>query len=209
MERRTGIIIAVLAGTLMIGMAVVAFFALRTSNAILDEFQRVNNGLESSRSSLEDMFAEGHDLLNSAGCADLATLADSLHFAKEGLKARIDAFKALLNEAPRDDSDIASEVFSTDDRGVHLYLAFHRYFDLAERLSRNDSIDARIAVNADIVCSGSLPAWRMRNFFHAPRVACVAILSKFHSAAAAVEALVMKDLLAQCRASSDKRLRSP
>src|SRR5262245_45012397 len=130
MERRTVIIVVVVLGILMLGMGVVAFFAMRTSENILKTFQSVNNGLEVTRSTLADSDSEGRDLLKSAECDDLIALADSLHLEKEELTARIDSFKTQLVMAPMDDTDVATEVFDEQDRGAGLYAAFHSYFDL-------------------------------------------------------------------------------
>jgi GldM N-terminal domain len=199
MERRTGIIIAATIGIIVIGIGVMAFLAWRTSNEILEEFERVNSGLDSTRLSLrERQIGNGVDL-DSFVCKEMLVKADSVHRAYIKLIARVDSFKLDLVRVDRFNTTAADSAFEAREQGAQLYNAFGDFFDLAERTCTNDSMDAHINQYAQIVRDKvSVEEWRVANFQRIPAIACITLLSKFQSDAVNAEALVMNDLLARC-----------
>lgn len=200
MSRRTGVILAVAIGMVLFVMAATAWFALHGSEHILDSYSRINNGLDSVRSTLDERTAASRAMLSSFMCKEMMDKSDSLHLAFEALAADIDSYRTALEGYPLDDADIADSLFADGDRGAALHNGLLSYFALAERICTSDSIDLRIAENARQEREPrDLAEWRALNFHDVPAIACRTILGKLRADALNTEALVLNDLLARCK----------
>lgn len=205
MERRTGIIIAVAIGLIIIGIGVIAFLAWRTSNEILEEFERANSQLDSAQLSLRERQAGNLVDLDSFVCAEMVAKADSVHLAYTQLIAQVDSFKMGLVLVADIKATATDSVFHAHGRGPRLHKAFMDYFDLAEQTCTNDSMDAHIDHHARIVRDKTnVEEWYTANFKAMPAVACITLLSKFQFDAVSAEALVMNDLVARCDPANKK-----
>lgn len=201
MERRTWLIVGVVAALIVLGTVVVCYMAIRESERILNEFHQINAELDSVSLNLDQQGSQGRNALHGLICPELVQKADSLHLASVLLDVRIDSFRTVLAAAERQNLTVADSLFSAHDSGKRLYDDLLAYFDLAERCCASDSSDHAIDSYATMVRSASsAEAWRERNFTRIPAIACRALLSKCQSDAVRTEALVINDLLTRCMA---------
>ncbi len=206
MDRRTGIIVIISIGLVLIWLLATAIFAWRTSAEILDDFHRVNSVLDSARVSNDRISASTLVQFEDPACRELAGEADSLHRAYQSLSQTLQAWKDDLGMLAADNTTASDSLFDADTRGVRLHATLVAYYDLAGSICTNDSMDQRITDLARPFVEGeSVDTWRSHDFFHMPVAANMAILSKYRSDAATVEAMVMNDLLTRCTARAGGR----
>lgn len=136
MDRRAGIIIASVVGLILIGLAFTAWFALRKSNEILEEFKQIDQHLDSVHYPASDRREETRAMMETLVCPEMAAQADSLHQAYLDLNERIEGLRSQLETSPMDDVDVADSLFNSNGLGLELYKGFNAFFAMAERFAK-------------------------------------------------------------------------
>ncbi|HEX2615982.1 MAG TPA: hypothetical protein VHL57_00495 [Flavobacteriales bacterium] len=168
---------------------------------ILENFERINNGLESGLMPHEQRIAKGRAQLEQRGCAQAVTLADSLRSDRVLLTARIDSMKVRMLGSALDDITVADSAYDLNGTGDRLRTGLIAFFQQAKVLLGSDSTAQQVDRCLEHMEDPPGPeTWRTRNFYHTPRVAAVTILSKYNSDVAMAEALCMDKFLRDCPA---------
>lgn len=195
---RIAIIIAIVVAVVGLGGIYVVSMVRRTQET-LKSFEEVNKGLDEVKRTLDERVDREREFLSANGCDALYNRAMFLNEMYKDLGAQIDSIKVELVQVSPDNLNVVDSLFDANGRGERLYNTFLAFYTQAEEFCVNDSIKQDIQQNARPMREyPTLDEWRTHHFFHVPRVACMAILSKFRSDAAGTEYLVIQDMIARC-----------
>jgi len=117
--------------------------------------------------------------------------------------ASIDGMKRMLVSADAGPGDyqIADSVFHESGKGAALYQEIDAAYAAAFACCADPaSVSAVQGFWYNDEANARVEEWRIRNFFHVPRVAVVAILSKTQGELGRAQQLAQDDLFRQCAA---------
>lgn len=168
------------------------------SEEVLDSFSAVNDSLEAHIDHTDSIRAKG---LADLSCPDLRSSSDSLQRTMRRAEASIDEMKLQLVAATNEPGDyqVADSLFDMNDAGRTLHRDLRAAFDVALACC-TDTASVRVIRSFwyDRTAGTDVEEWRLRNFYHVPRVAVITILSKTRHELGGAEMIAQDELIKQC-----------
>ncbi len=166
---------------------------------VVEEFNRVNKGLESNVRPHDSAMVEERVRLEASECVEALLVSDTLRASYKAISMRIDTLKLRMVASSPTNYLAADSAYELNGTGDRLHQEMKTFFEQAMRVVRGDTAEAEVTALRRFLEEPPPPEnWRIRHLHHVPSVAVITVLSKFQSNVAHAESLCMSKLQRDC-----------
>ena len=168
-------------------------------DSVLEKFRKAGNGLEErTRSSLDSLERELGSLKDPACLAQRAE-AEVVWVNGNDLVGLLDTAKSRLSGVEPMNYTFGDSLLERNGLNAQLFNGLTDLYDLASRTCRDDSSRALIrAFSEQHMTYASAEEWHLRNVYHVPQAALVAILNKYALDIRNVQLITFRSLQRHC-----------